>query len=122
MPPLTENVLDEKESLDSAEAKAALKYGIRAAQAGDRAKARASLLRAVELDPRSENGWLWLASISEYPEELLGFLNNVLDINPENERAREWRVATHSLLSKTFVQRGSDAVADNRKDLQSLVS
>jgi CheY-like chemotaxis protein len=91
------------------EANEALREGVQAAQAGDRAKARTALLRATEIDPSSESAWLWLASISEYPEELLVFLNNVLDINPHNARATEWMSATKSLLAKTFVQRGVDA-------------
>jgi CheY-like chemotaxis protein len=102
--------------VDFAEVKSALNQGIKAAQAGDRTQARTSLLKVTELDPRNENAWLWLASISEYPEELLGFLNHVLEINPENQRAGEWKIATHALLSKTFVQRGIDASQENQKD------
>ncbi|HYJ90844.1 MAG TPA: response regulator, partial [Pyrinomonadaceae bacterium] len=64
----------------------------------------------------SENAWLWLASISEYPEELLVFLNNVLDINPQNERALQWSGSTKTLLSKTLVQRGIDANEDGRRE------
>jgi twitching motility two-component system response regulator PilG len=90
-------------------AQEALNMGIRHAQSGDRVNARIALLRATELDVRCENAWLWLASISEYPEELMAFLNNVLEINPENERAIQWMSATKSLLAKTFLQRGSDA-------------
>src|SRR5687768_11612313 len=87
-----------------------LNHGIRSAQAGNRSEARTALFRVTELDPANESAWLWLASISEYPEELLVFLNNVLEINPTNNRAMEWKVATNSLLAKTFVQRGIDAV------------
>lgn len=93
-----------------------LNEGIKAAQSGRRSEARSFLLTVTESDPENEAAWLWLASISEYPEELLGFLNNVLRINPENERAETWRDATKSLLSKTFVQRGIDASKENRKD------
>ncbi len=93
----------------SLEANDRLREGIKAAQNGDREKAREALLRSTELDPTSESAWLWLASISEYPEELLVFLNNVLDLNPLNARAIEWMKATKALLSKTFVQRGMDA-------------
>lgn len=93
-----------------------LRDGIKAAQSGNRSDARHLLLRVTEADSKNENAWLWLASISEYPEELLVFLNNVLDINPENERAQEWAKATKSLLAKTFVQRGIDADKENRKD------
>ncbi len=114
---LTEDAAtQERRDVDSIEAKSALDQGIKAAQAGNRAQARASLLKATEIDPRIENAWLWLASISEYPEELLGFLIHVLEINPENQRAIEWKAATHALLSKTFVQRGIDASQENRKD------
>ncbi|MEP7149066.1 MAG: response regulator, partial [Acidobacteriota bacterium] len=104
------------ENGNSTEVKTVLNQGIKAAQAGNRAQARTSLLRATELDPRIENAWLWLASISEYPEELLGFLNHVLEINPENKRATEWRIATNALLSRTFVQRGIDASQEKQKD------
>lgn len=93
-----------------------LTAGIRYAQRGDRTQARTALLRCTEIDPRNENAWLWLASISEYPEELLVFLNNVLEINPHNARALDWRIATNSLLAKTFVQRGIDAVEENQKE------
>ncbi|MFL6468825.1 MAG: response regulator [Pyrinomonadaceae bacterium] len=89
--------------------KEALNMGIRSAQSGDRVNARIALLRATELDDRNENAWLWLASISEYPEELVAFLENVLAINPANDRAIQWMAATRTLLAKTFLQRGTDA-------------
>ena len=113
------NVADAAVNERSLEANNALREGIRAAQSGDRPKARTALLRASELDPQSESAWLWLASISEYPEELVVFLNNVLDINPNNARAIEWMAATKGLLAKTFVQRGIDAMDGGQKELAS---
>jgi CheY-like chemotaxis protein len=100
----------------SVEAAEMLNAGIKAAQEGRRSEARNLLLQVTEMDSENENAWLWLASISEYPEELLIFLNSVLKINPENERALDWAQATKTLLSKTFVQRGIDASKDVRKD------
>ncbi|HXF43436.1 MAG TPA: response regulator [Pyrinomonadaceae bacterium] len=97
------------------QANEALREGIRLAQSGDRTSARRFLLKATELNPGSEMAWLWLASISEYPEELLIFLNNVLEINPSNSRAIEWLKATKALMAKTFVARGEDAL-ENGKD------
>ncbi len=91
-----------------------LRKGIKAAQEGERAEARHLLMQATELEPNNENAWLWLASISEYPEELLIFLNNVLKVNPKNERALEWEKSTKTLLSKTFVQRGIEASKDSQ--------
>jgi twitching motility two-component system response regulator PilG len=88
------------------DASAFVKDGIAAAQRGERERARALLTRAADADPQCEEAWMWLASISEYPEELLAFLNKVLEINPANDRAVEWRAATRSVLAKTLVQRG----------------
>jgi CheY-like chemotaxis protein len=93
-----------------------LQSGVKAAQSGDRKSARNYLMSAVDIDPHNENAWLWLASISEYPEELLVFLNNVLDINPSNERALQWSASTKTLLSKTLVQRGIDANEEGRTE------
>jgi CheY-like chemotaxis protein len=107
------DIKPENASIEAAEM---LNAGIKAAQEGRRGEARNLLLQVTELDSENENAWLWLASISEYPEELLIFLNSVLKINPENERALEWAKATKTLLSKTFVQRGIDASKDIRKD------
>ncbi len=103
-------------SAEAAEAQTMLHEGIKAAQAGNRGHARIALLRCTELQPRNESAWLWLASISEYPEELMVFLDNVLDINPGNERALEWTIATKSLLAKNLVQRGIDAFESNQPE------
>jgi len=45
-----------------------LNAGVKAAQSGDRKTARRNLMSALDIDAQSENAWLWLASISEYPE------------------------------------------------------
>lgn len=94
-----------------------LQAGVKAAQEGNRADARTLLLQVTEAAPNNENAWLWLASISDYPEELLVFLNNVFSINPNNARALEWAHATKSLLAKNFVQRGVDASNEAQMDL-----
>ena len=114
--PVTE-ITSENELVEngSGAAKELLREGIKAAQAGNRSEARHLLLRVTELESANENAWLWLASISEYPEELLVFLKNVLEINPDNQRAIEWTKATRSLLAKTFVQRGIDAAREDQK-------
>lgn len=88
-----------------------LNQGVSAAQSGDRPMARTLLLNVTEADPENVDAWLWLASISEYPEELLAFLKKVLDLAPENEKALTWEAATRSLLAKTHVERG--VIANN---------
>ncbi len=100
----------------SEEVKKTLRSGIKLAKEGNRVEARQVLLQVTEAEANNETAWLWLASISEYPEELLVFLQNVLKINPANERAIEWEHQTKSLLSKTFVQRGINASHQNQKE------
>lgn len=113
-----DNSSNNSNSVDSKadEVKNMLRSGINLAKEGNRPDARQTLLKVTEADPDNETAWLWLASISEYPEELLVFLQNVLKINPENERALKWAQQTKTLLSKTFVQRGINAVRDNQRD------
>jgi twitching motility two-component system response regulator PilG len=98
-------------------AEALLKKGIAAAQNGDRDGARKLLTQVVALDPSSEDAWMWLASISDYPEELQAFLKRVLEINPENSRAVEWHAATNTLLAKTLVQRAVAAHNDGSHEM-----
>ena len=86
--PLVENELfDDEPTPGSHDFQLILKRGIAAAQSGERESARSLLARSTEMEPQSETAWMWLASVSEYPEELLAFLHNVLQINPYNERA-----------------------------------
>ena len=111
--PLVENgVFEDTGFSASPDFQSLLKKGISAAQSGDREQARKLLSQATAIDPTIEDAWMWLASISDYPEELLAFLNRVLEINPENKKAVEWLAATRSLLAKTFVQR---AIAAHRE-------
>src|SRR5262252_2985197 len=66
-----------------------LEQGIAAAQAGRREEARALLIQAVEADERSEQAWLWLAGLVDDPGDMRTCLENVLDLNPGNVKARE---------------------------------
>lgn len=88
--------------------------GVKAVHEGDREGARRLLLEAAETEPNSEEVWLRLASVSEYPEELLVFLNNALRINPTNGNARQWAQATETLISKSFAAcRASEPATSN---------
>jgi twitching motility two-component system response regulator PilG len=69
-------------------ATAVLQSGIAAARAGSKARARAAFREAVALDPHSEIAWLWLAGVTDDPAEGITYLERVLRINPEHERAR----------------------------------
>lgn len=66
-----------------------LREGIAAARAGDKEQARRLLLEVTERDERNEEAWLWLSGVVDDPEEMRICLENVLAINPANERARQ---------------------------------
>ncbi len=66
-----------------------LQKGIAAARAGNKALARRLLLEVTDRDERNEEAWLWLSGVVEDLEESKLCLQNVLTINPTNERARQ---------------------------------
>lgn len=78
--------------------------GINAAKSGDRASANFFLLQATELDFENEQGWLWLASVTDAPEEKLSYLQRVLNINPANERAQAAFSGTKTQLARALLQ------------------
>jgi twitching motility two-component system response regulator PilG len=100
----------------SEKAQVLLDNGIAAAQKGDRRSARLLLDLAVEAEPSLVDGWMWLASISEYPEELLSYLDKVLDIDPQNQKAIVWQLSTRSLMAKTLVQKAVEANENGDRD------
>lgn len=66
-----------------------VREGISAYRAGRKDEARAFLLKAVEIDEHNEQAWLWLSAVVESTEEQQICLENVLSINPANERAKQ---------------------------------
>jgi hypothetical protein len=65
-----------------------LQAGITAAREGRRAEARALLQQALQANPRSEQGWLWMSAVVETDAERSICLERVLTINPHNQTAR----------------------------------
>ncbi len=74
-----------------------VREGITAYRAGRKDEARALLLRAVEIDQFNEQAWLWLSAVVESVDEQKTCLENVLTINPGNERAKQ---GLHMLMEK----------------------
>jgi hypothetical protein len=66
----------------------ALQAGISAAREGRRAEAQALLQQAVQANPRSEQGWLWMSAVVETDDERRTCLERVLTINPHNQTAK----------------------------------
>ena len=59
-----------------------------AAQAGNRTQAWTLLEAWLRDHPRDDEGWLWLASLTDSPDQALVYLSRALVVNPANERAR----------------------------------
>src|SRR5258708_16142780 len=66
-----------------------LNAGIQAAKNKRRAEARRLLEQVLEADDSNETAWMWFATVVDTPREKRICLENVLDINPNNQRARE---------------------------------
>jgi hypothetical protein len=66
-----------------------LKQGVEAARAGDRERAKDLLQQVTDLDSNNERAWFLLANLTDDPEEKRIYLENVLYINPGNEKAQQ---------------------------------
>lgn len=66
-----------------------LKEGIDALQRGDRVGARAILEEVVGVEPQNETAWYYLAAAQDDPRLRRTYLERVLIINPNNQRARD---------------------------------
>ncbi|KAB2906172.1 MAG: hypothetical protein F9K27_00790 [Anaerolineae bacterium] len=55
----------------------------------DKKKAKELLLKVVDIDQRNEEAWLYMSGVVDSGEEQKICLENVLSINPNNERARK---------------------------------
>ncbi len=73
----------------SANVDAMVREGINAYRAGNKDEARTLLYKAVEIDEQHEQAWLWLSAVVDSIEDQQTCLENVLTINPNNERARD---------------------------------
>jgi tetratricopeptide (TPR) repeat protein len=70
--------------------------GIKAVRDGNTDLARKAFTQALKLDPNNEAAWLGMATLTEDTKDKLRILKKILDINPDNERAKE---ALHRLAA-----------------------
>ncbi len=74
--------------MDPEEIKALLKAGIDAARNNNMIIARSIFQQVIDADPRNELAWMWLAQVSDNTDHRRQALEEVLSINPNNEKAR----------------------------------
>jgi hypothetical protein len=83
-----------------------LQAGITAAREGRRQEAQALLQQALQTEPRSEQGWLWMSAVVQTDAERRICLERVLTINPNNQTAK---AGLEKVSSAHTQQDGSDS-------------
>ncbi len=73
----------------SIEAQRLYERGLAAARGGQRRIAAGLLTKAVQLDPRHEQAWLWLSGVLDEQRDVEFCLQSALKINPNNQQARK---------------------------------
>jgi hypothetical protein len=114
-----------------------LQQGIRAARAGKREEARDLLMQVVRSDERNEEAWLWLSGVVDDPDDMRTCLQNVLDLNPGNEKAQQglaWvdsryaasqstpESATATKLNQEDIEQQQQLLATHRRTLAHLLT
>ncbi len=87
-----------------------VREGVSAYRANRKDEARALLMRAVEIDQYNEQAWLWLSAVVESVDEQRTCLENVIMINPANERAKQ---GLQVLNQKAGTASGASSAAHN---------
>jgi len=68
-----------------------LQRAIQAARSGRKGEARDLFIQLVEDDPRNELAWMWLSGLVDSLEDRIIACENVLTINPANQKVRVYR-------------------------------
>jgi predicted nucleic acid-binding Zn ribbon protein len=63
--------------------------GIRAAKAGNKEGARIAFEQILSQDRKNERAMMWMAKLADTTAERKKWLERVLNVNPDNETARE---------------------------------
>jgi len=89
-----------------------LQRAIQAARAGQKAEARDLLLELVEVDPHNEIAWMWLSGLVDTLEDRIIACENVLTINPANEKVRAYLTDLERQYKESLIRKNrDDAVA-----------
>ncbi len=90
----------------------ALQKAIQAARAGQKVEARDLLLKLVEDDPQNEMAWMWLAGLVDSLEDRIIACENVLTINPVNEKARAYLTELQRRNNSSIAKKNIDDTLD----------
>jgi len=88
-----------------------LQRAIQAARAGRKEEARDLLLEIVDADPQNEMAWMWLSGLVDSLEDRIIACENVLTINPANERVRDYLTELESQYKDFIIRKNIDDAA-----------
>lgn len=89
-----------------------LQRAIQLARAGQKTEARDLLLQLVEVDPRNEMAWMWLAGLVDTVEDRIIACENVLTINPANEKVRAYLTGLQRQQETALASKNIDEAID----------
>lgn len=106
----------------STNADALVRDSIAAYRSGKKEQARSLLLEAVALDEHHEQAWLWLSAVVDSVEDQITCLENVLTINPKNEKARQGIQLLNEKMTSSTAASASHAEDEEDEDPFASVS
>src|SRR5690242_10916977 len=89
-----------------------LQKAIQAARAGRKIEARNLLLQLVDVEPRNEMAWMWLAGLVDSLEDRIIACENILTINPANEKVRAYLTKLQSQHASSLAKKDIDEAVD----------
>ena len=89
-----------------------VRQAIQSARAGRRTEARDLLLEVVEADPRNETAWMWLSGLVDTLEDRMIACENVLTINPANEKVRAYLAELQRQSQAELIQKNVEEAAN----------
>jgi tetratricopeptide (TPR) repeat protein len=90
-----------------------LRQAVDTARAGRRVEARTMLMELVEHDPHNEMAWMWLSGLMDDLGDRIIACENVLTINPANDKVRAYLADLHR-------QRPRIAVVINQQEAERI--
>ena len=94
---------------------------IQSARAGRRTEARDLLLAVVESDPQNEAAWMWLSGLVDSLQDRIIACENVLTINPANEKVRGYLAELQRYQQGLLTSKNTDEAQDLLQQAKGLV-
>src|SRR5512140_930687 len=88
-----------------------LQRAVQAARAGRKIEARDLLIELVEREPQNEMAWMWLSGLVDSLEDRIIACENVLTINPANDKVRDYLADLQRQHADSLAKKDREAAA-----------